>query len=61
DDTKHRKKAPRMKTNKMKIGKHYYPEANIKNRNRNKVRQVAPEAQVRRMRMPGLWTVSKKK
>ncbi|KAJ2335463.1 GTPase required for pre-60S ribosomal subunit nuclear export and maturation, partial [Coemansia sp. RSA 2673] len=61
DDTKHRKKAPRMKTNKMKIGKHYYPEANIKNRNRNKVRQVAPEAQVKRMRMPGLWTVSKKK
>ncbi|KAJ2063969.1 GTPase required for pre-60S ribosomal subunit nuclear export and maturation [Coemansia sp. S146] len=61
EDTKHRKKAPRMKTNKMKIGKHYYPEANIKNRNRNKVRQVAPEAKVKRMRMPGLWTVSKKK
>ncbi|KAJ2701348.1 GTPase required for pre-60S ribosomal subunit nuclear export and maturation [Coemansia sp. IMI 209128] len=61
EDTKHRKKMPRMKTNKMKIGKHYYPEANIKNRNRNKVRQVAPEAKVKRMRMPGLWTVSKKK
>ncbi|KAJ2810823.1 GTPase required for pre-60S ribosomal subunit nuclear export and maturation, partial [Coemansia furcata] len=61
DDTRHRKKAPRMKTNKMKIGKHYYPEANIKNRNRNKVRQQAPEAKVKRMRMPGLWTVSKKK
>ncbi|KAJ2898563.1 GTPase required for pre-60S ribosomal subunit nuclear export and maturation [Coemansia aciculifera] len=61
NDGKRRKKEPRMKTNKMKVGKHYYPEANIKNRNRNKVRQQAPEAKVKRMRMPGLWTVSKKK
>ncbi|KAJ2001935.1 GTPase required for pre-60S ribosomal subunit nuclear export and maturation [Coemansia thaxteri] len=60
DETKTRK-APRMKTNKMKVGKHYYPGANVKNRNRNKVRLIAPESKVKRMRMPGLWTVSKKK
>ncbi|KAJ1828571.1 GTPase required for pre-60S ribosomal subunit nuclear export and maturation [Coemansia sp. RSA 2599] len=54
-------KAPRMKTNKMKVGKHYYPEANIKNRNRKKTRPVAPDAMVKRMRKPGSWRVSKKK
>ncbi|KAJ2080729.1 GTPase required for pre-60S ribosomal subunit nuclear export and maturation [Coemansia sp. RSA 988] len=60
ESTKH-KKAPRMATNKMKVGKHYYQAANIKNRNRNKTRPMAPSAKVKRMRKPGLWTVNKSK
>lgn len=35
-DSKRHKKEKRMTTNKMKVGKHYYKEANIKNRNRRK-------------------------
>ncbi|KAJ2787426.1 GTPase required for pre-60S ribosomal subunit nuclear export and maturation [Coemansia interrupta] len=54
-------KAPRMKTNKMKVGEHYYPTANVKNKNRNKVRPMAPDAMVKRMRKPGSWKVSSKK
>ncbi|KAJ1884225.1 GTPase required for pre-60S ribosomal subunit nuclear export and maturation, partial [Kickxella alabastrina] len=61
EDEKPTKKSARMKTNKMKVGKHYYPDANIKNKNRNKVRPVAPEAMVKRMRKPGSWKVNKKK
>ncbi|KAJ1957674.1 GTPase required for pre-60S ribosomal subunit nuclear export and maturation, partial [Linderina pennispora] len=61
ENPRKKRKAPRMTTNKMKIGKHYYPDANIKNKNRNKVRPVAPDAMVKRMRKPGSWTVSKKK
>ncbi|KAJ1846241.1 GTPase required for pre-60S ribosomal subunit nuclear export and maturation, partial [Coemansia sp. RSA 486] len=61
DDVKKRAKAPRMKTNKMKVGKHYYPEANVKNKNRKKSRPVAPDAMVKRMRKPGSWRVAKKK
>ncbi|KAJ2696362.1 GTPase required for pre-60S ribosomal subunit nuclear export and maturation [Coemansia sp. IMI 203386] len=60
-DVKKRAKAPRMKTNKMKVGKHYYPEANVKNKNRKKSRPVAPDAMVKRMRKPGSWRVAKKK
>ncbi|KAJ2755934.1 GTPase required for pre-60S ribosomal subunit nuclear export and maturation [Coemansia sp. BCRC 34490] len=52
-------KATRMTTNKMKVGKHYYADANIKNRNRNKIRPVAPESKIKRMRKPGSWRVSK--
>ncbi|KAJ1960346.1 GTPase required for pre-60S ribosomal subunit nuclear export and maturation [Dipsacomyces acuminosporus] len=55
------KKKVRMTTNKKKVGKHYYTTANVKNRNRKKVRPVAPEAMVKRMRKPGSWTVGKKK
>ncbi|KAJ1885254.1 GTPase required for pre-60S ribosomal subunit nuclear export and maturation, partial [Kickxella alabastrina] len=61
EDEKPTKKSARMKTNKMKVGKHYYPDANIKNKNRNKVRPVAPEEMVKRMRKPGSWKVNKKK
>ncbi|PIA19416.1 nucleolar GTP-binding protein [Coemansia reversa NRRL 1564] len=61
EETTKQKKAPRMSTNKMKVGKHYYQAANIKNRNRNKTRPVAPSAKVKRMRKPGLWTVNKSK
>ncbi|KAJ2727179.1 GTPase required for pre-60S ribosomal subunit nuclear export and maturation [Coemansia sp. Benny D115] len=61
DEPKKRTKAPRMTTNKKKIGVHYYPTANVKNKNRNKVRPVAPDAMVKRMRKPGSWTVAKKK
>ncbi|KAJ2228768.1 GTPase required for pre-60S ribosomal subunit nuclear export and maturation [Coemansia sp. RSA 1722] len=60
-DVKKRAKTPRMKTNKMKVGKHYYPEANVKNKNRKKSRPVAPDAMVKRMRKPGSWRVAKKK
>ncbi|KAJ2880227.1 GTPase required for pre-60S ribosomal subunit nuclear export and maturation [Coemansia asiatica] len=61
DEEENPAKAPRMKTNKMKVGKHYYPEANVKNKNRKKTRPVAPDAMVKRMRKPGSWRVSKKK
>ncbi|XP_012560955.2 uncharacterized protein LOC100211559 isoform X1 [Hydra vulgaris] len=36
EETKRKKKEPRMTTNKMKTGKHYYESANVKNRNKNK-------------------------
>ncbi|KAJ2548576.1 GTPase required for pre-60S ribosomal subunit nuclear export and maturation, partial [Coemansia sp. RSA 1933] len=52
-------KTARMTTNKKKVGNHYYSTANVKNRNRNKVRPVAPDAKVKRMRKPGSWKVSK--
>ncbi|KAJ2692100.1 GTPase required for pre-60S ribosomal subunit nuclear export and maturation, partial [Coemansia spiralis] len=61
DEPPKRQKAPRMSTNKMKVGAHYYETANVKNRSRNKTRPVAPSAQVKRMRKPGLWSVSKKR
>ncbi|KAJ2356394.1 hypothetical protein GGF43_002103, partial [Coemansia sp. RSA 2618] len=53
------KKQQRMATNKMKVGKHFYQSANVKNRSR-KDRPLAPSAMVKRMRKPGLWTVSSK-
>ncbi|KAJ2086703.1 GTPase required for pre-60S ribosomal subunit nuclear export and maturation [Coemansia sp. RSA 986] len=52
-------KAARMTTNKKKVGNHFYATANVKNRNRNKIRPVAPDAKVKRMRKPGSWKVSK--
>ncbi|KAJ1907417.1 GTPase required for pre-60S ribosomal subunit nuclear export and maturation [Coemansia sp. IMI 209127] len=52
-------KAARMTTNKKKVGNHFYTTANVKNRNRNKTRPVAPDAKVKRMRKPGSWRVSK--
>ncbi|RHZ63311.1 hypothetical protein Glove_330g23 [Diversispora epigaea] len=36
DDEVERTKEPRLKTNKQKIGVHYYETANVKNKNRNK-------------------------
>ncbi|KAJ2841939.1 GTPase required for pre-60S ribosomal subunit nuclear export and maturation [Coemansia erecta] len=52
-------KTARMTTNKKKVGNHFYTTANVKNRNRNKTRPVAPDAMVKRMRKPGSWKVSK--
>lgn len=60
EDSRPHKKT-RMTTNKKKVGKHYYEGANIKNRNRNKTRPMAPDAMVKRMRKPGSWRVAKRK
>lgn len=45
DEGKYKKqvKAPRMKTNKMKVGEHYYEHANVKNKNRNKAQPISKQ------------------
>jgi nuclear GTP-binding protein len=44
------KKAPRMTTNKKKVGVHYYETANVKNKNRNKKRLLNPNEVAKRLK-----------
>jgi nuclear GTP-binding protein len=60
EDSKKRKgKAPRMTTNKRKVGNHYYAEANIKNRNRNKQRPVDVQKLTKKLQGSGLRKMAK--
>ncbi|KAI8867049.1 NGP1NT-domain-containing protein [Ramicandelaber brevisporus] len=43
------KKAARMTTNKRKVGVHYYPTANVKNRNRSRVTPLDPAQREKRL------------
>jgi nuclear GTP-binding protein len=46
---KKQEKAPRVTTNKRKIGEHYYEHANVKNKNRNKVKPVSTKALTKKL------------
>ncbi|KAG0241345.1 NUC091 domain-containing protein [Mortierella sp. GBAus27b] len=46
-------KGPRMTTNKGKVGTHYYETANVKNRNRNKVKPEDPHKLATKLRDQG--------
>ncbi|ORX50037.1 NGP1NT-domain-containing protein [Piromyces finnis] len=46
---KKQEKAPRLTTNKRKIGEHYYEYANVKNKNRNKVKPVSNRALTKKL------------
>ncbi|KAJ1679394.1 GTPase required for pre-60S ribosomal subunit nuclear export and maturation, partial [Spiromyces aspiralis] len=55
------KKAPRMTTNKRKVGTHYYEETNVKNRNRSKKAPENPDQLTKKLRRGGKWKVTSKK
>jgi len=46
---KKQEKAPRVTTNKRKIGEHYYEHANVKNKNRNKVKPVSTKSLIKKL------------
>ncbi|KAJ3190259.1 GTPase required for pre-60S ribosomal subunit nuclear export and maturation [Gaertneriomyces sp. JEL0708] len=46
-------KAPRMTTNKKKIGGHFYESANVKNKNRNKEKPLDPRTLTKKLRAKG--------
>ncbi|KAJ3053019.1 GTPase required for pre-60S ribosomal subunit nuclear export and maturation [Rhizophlyctis rosea] len=53
DEDQQSKKAARVTTNKGKVGKHYYETANVKNRNRSKVKPIDPNTLVKKLQKTG--------
>ncbi|ORX82084.1 NGP1NT-domain-containing protein [Basidiobolus meristosporus CBS 931.73] len=58
DDKKSKK--TRMTTNKKKVGQHYYEKANVKNKNRDKVKPVNKEKLAKKLSKPGSWKIKNK-
>lgn len=64
EETNRKSKTPRMKTNKRKIGEHYYETANVKNKNRKKGQKkreelVRPDAVEKRLKGKGTRRIGK--
>ena len=53
EDEQQPKKEARLTTNKGKVGTHYYETANVKNKNRNKVKPVDPNTLVKKLQSKG--------
>ncbi|KAI8608874.1 NUC091 domain-containing protein [Chytriomyces sp. MP71] len=53
-------KEARMKTNKGKVGKNFYDDANVKNKRRSKAKPISQAALAKQIRAPGLKRLQKK-